>query len=62
MNMWTGLTMLAAAVTLILIGRPNREGIHPKLLRFEAAVVLYPPVILTLAVFGAAAVISELTK
>lgn len=60
MNMWTGAAMLAIAAMLIFIGRPNRAGEHPKFLRFEAALVLYPPIILSFIGLGAAAVISDL--
>ncbi|WP_439409702.1 hypothetical protein ACNJX9_17370 [Bradyrhizobium sp. DASA03076] len=52
--------MIAAAAVLILIGRPNRAGEQPKFLRFEAAVVLYPPVILSFLGLGAAALMSGL--
>ena len=49
--------MLALAAFLIFIGRPDRAGEHPKFLRFEAALVLYPPLILGFIALGAAAVI-----
>lgn len=52
--------MLAAAATLVLIGRPNRAGEHPRFLRFEAALVLYPPIVLSVIALGAAAFISGL--
>lgn len=57
MNLWTGFLMLALAAFLIFIGRPDRAGEHPKFLRFEAALVLYPPLILGFIALGAAAVI-----
>ena len=60
MNVWTGIAMLAIAGILIFIGRPNRAGEHPKFLRFDAALVLYPPVILSFIGLGAAALISGL--
>ena len=41
MNMWTGLAALLVGLFLIWIGRPDRNGIHPRFLRFEAALVLY---------------------
>jgi hypothetical protein len=60
MNLWTGLVMLTVAVILIVIGRPNKAGEHPKFLRFGAALVLYPPFILVFIALGLAAVISGL--
>lgn len=60
MNMWAGVAMLAIAAILILIGRPNKAGEHPKFLRFSAAVVLYPPIVLVFVSLGAAALISGL--
>jgi hypothetical protein len=59
MNLWSGIAMLAIAAVMIWIGRPNKEGVHPKFLRFNAALVLYPPIILAFAAMGAAAVISS---
>ncbi|MET4278786.1 hypothetical protein ABIB68_007167 [Bradyrhizobium sp. F1.2.2] len=60
MNVWTGAAMLAIGAILIVIGRPNRAGEPPRFLRFGAALVLYPPLILTFVALGAAAVISGL--
>ena len=60
MNLWTGLVMLAVAAILIVIGRPNKAGEHPKFLRFGAALVLYPPFILVFIALGAAGLISGL--
>ncbi|TYO65761.1 hypothetical protein FXV83_15205 [Bradyrhizobium hipponense] len=60
MNVLTGVAMLAIAAILVYIGRPNRAGEHPKFLRFEAALVLYPPIVLIFAGLGAAALISGL--
>jgi hypothetical protein len=52
MNLWTGIAMLGIAAVLIWIGRPDKAGVHPSFLRFEAALVLYPPVILALPRWG----------
>lgn len=60
MNMWTGIAMLAVAAILIVAGRPNKAGEHPRFLRFKAALILYPPIILSFIALGAAAVISGL--
>ena len=54
--------MLVAAFLLIWVGRPNKAGVHPRFLRFDAALVLYPPVILAFTAMGAAAVISSIWK
>src|SRR6478672_2349728 len=42
MNLWTGILMLAIAGILIFIGRPDKTDEHPRFLRFNAALVLYP--------------------
>jgi hypothetical protein len=60
MNLWTGIAMLVFAAVLIWVGRPNKEGVHPKFLRFSAATVLYPPIILVFIAQGFAAVFSSL--
>jgi len=62
MNLWTGIAMLGIAAVLIWIGRPDKAGVHPSFLRFEAALVLYPPVILAFTAMGLAAVISSIWK
>ena len=60
MNVWSGLALLAVALVLILLGLPKADGMHRKFLRFDAAMVLYPPLILTFLALGAAAVVSSL--
>ncbi|MGY4325653.1 hypothetical protein ACVWWG_000067 [Bradyrhizobium sp. LB7.2] len=60
MNILIGAAMLALAGILIFIGLPNRTGEQPKFLRFEAALVLYPPMILSFIELGTAALISGL--
>ena len=62
MNLWTGIAMLVIALLLIFFGRPNQNGVHRRFLRFSAAMVLYPPVILVFIALGAAAVIDLPTK
>jgi hypothetical protein len=62
MNLWTGIAMLAAAIFLIIVGRPDKAGMHRRFLRFDAALVLYPPIILALIGLGMAAVISGLSS
>ncbi len=62
MNLWTGIAALVIAVVLIGVGRPDKAGVHPRFLRFDAALVLYPPVILALTAMGVAAVVSSIWK
>ena len=40
------IVLFAIAVALIYVGRPAQDGESPSFLRFHAAVVLYPPVVL----------------
>ena len=62
MNVWTGLAMLVLAVFLVVVGCPGKDGVHPKFLRFNAALVLYPPIILIFLALGIAAIVSDLAK
>lgn len=62
MNLWTGILMLVIAVGLVFVGRPNKEGAHPRFLRFDAAMVLYTPVILVFFALGTAAIITGLVR
>jgi hypothetical protein len=59
MDFTVGLAILLCAAALIYLGRPDGEGNSPRFLRFGAALVLYPPVILVVIAFGAAEVISS---
>ncbi len=36
MNLYTGIAMLAVALLLIWVGRPDKAGVHPSFLRFHA--------------------------
>jgi hypothetical protein len=60
MNLWAGIAMVVFAALLIWVGRPNKEGVHPKFLRFSAATVLYPPIILVFIAMGIAAISTSL--
>lgn len=60
MDVTIGVSLIAVAVLLVFIGRPNRSGQHPRFLQFEAAMVLYPPVIMIFAVMGMAEIITSL--
>jgi hypothetical protein len=46
-----GVVVIAAGLLLIFIGMP-RHGEQPRFLRFEASLVLYPAVIITLLAMG----------
>ena len=48
-----GAAFVIVAVVLVFIGMP-RHGESPRFLRFEASVVLFPPVIMTFLAMGAA--------
>ncbi len=60
MSILLGIALLAAAVLLIWLGLPDRQGVHRRFLRFSSAQVVYPPVILALIALGSAALISHL--
>jgi hypothetical protein len=62
MNLYTGIAMLVVALILIWAGRPDKSGVHPSFLRFHAALVLYPPIIIVFLALGMAAVVSSLLK
>lgn len=57
-----GAVLVLVAVGLIFIGRPNKAGQHPPFLRFDASLVLYPPVILVFVAMGLAEVITGLVS
>lgn len=54
-----GASLFALGVLLIFVGLP-KKGVHPRFLRFPAALVLYPPVILVSLALGAAELVSSL--
>ena len=54
MNFGIGLATVGLALALIYFGMPDKEGKSPRFLRFHAALVLYPPVVLIACAFGAA--------
>jgi hypothetical protein len=62
MNLWTGNAMWTIALILILLGCPDRNGVHRRFLQFSSAQVLYPPIILAFAAMGTAAVIGSIWK
>lgn len=57
-----GIVLLAIAVGLIFIGRPNKAGVHPRFLQFDAALVLFPPVVIVFVAGGFAELIAGLLR
>ena len=53
----SGLALLGVGLFLIFMGLPNKAGESPRYLRFHAATMLYPPVILAFLVAGIAQLI-----
>ena len=53
MNFGIGLLLLSLAALLVYLGRPDKDLNSPRFLQFNAALVLYPPVILVVLAFGA---------
>lgn len=47
--------LFVAAAVLMYLGLPNRAGESPRFLRFQAAPLLYPPLIIALLVGSLAA-------
>ena len=57
-ELWIGIVLLVIGAGLIFIGLPDKDGVSPRFLRFEAAVVLYPPLVMIFLVGGAAELIA----
>ena len=57
-----GALLLAVAAALIFIGLPNKSGVSPRFLRFEAAMVLYPPVVMVFLAAGVAELVTGLLR
>lgn len=53
-----GLVLLVIAGGLLFIGLPNKAGVSPRFLRFEASLVLYPPLVLVFIAGGVAELIA----
>lgn len=60
MELAIGFGMLVIAVVLIYAGLPDKHGSSPRFLRFGAASVLYPPLILVFIALGSAQVVFSL--
>ena len=52
-----GVVMLIIGGALIFIGLPNKAGVSPRFLRFDASLVLYPPLVLVFLAGGFAELI-----
>ena len=61
MHLAIGVILLAVTAALAFIGFPKRNGDSPRFLQFEAAVVLYPPLIMITVVMGTAEIITGLS-
>lgn len=57
-----GVALLAIAAGLIFVGLPDKAGVSPRFLRFDAALVLYPPLVLAFLVGGVAELISAFLR
>jgi hypothetical protein len=57
-NISLGLVMFAFGVFLVFIGMPKR-GVTPRFLRFDAALVVYPAVVLAFLAMGTAMMLSS---
>jgi hypothetical protein len=54
-----GVVMVAVGVLLVFIGMP-KHGVTPRFMRFDAAMVVYPPLVLTFLAFGTALILRSL--
>ena len=61
-NFGIGLLLLSLAALLVYLGRPDKDLNSPRFLQFNAALVLYPPVILVVLAFGATELIYALLE
>ena len=50
------------AAGLLFVGKPDRNGASPRFLRFEAAPIIYPPIILAFLAMGAANLIWSIAR
>lgn len=57
-----GAVSLAIAAVLIFLGWPSKSGESPRFLRFQAAMVVYPPIILVFLVGGIAELVTALLR
>lgn len=57
MELTIGIVLVAMAIALIVLGLPDRQGNSPRFLRFSAASVLYPPLVLVFIALGTAEIV-----
>lgn len=58
-NLVIGLALFAVGGGLLFLGLP-KNGVSPRFLQFEAAMILYTPIILVFLAAGAAEIITAL--
>ena len=61
-ELWIGVVLLVIAAGLIFIGLPDKDGVSPRFLRFDAALVVYPPFIMIFLVGGVAELIAAFLR
>jgi hypothetical protein len=54
--------LFGIAAGLLFVGMPDRSGASPRFLRFAAAPVIYPPIILALLAIGLANLIASIAR
>ena len=52
----------AIAAGLLFFGMPDRGGVSPRFLRFDAAPIIYPPLILVFLAVGAANLVASIGR
>ena len=52
--------LLLIGFTLYWIGMPNKQGVNPRFLQFEAAQVIYPVIALAFVAMGLAGIIATI--
>ncbi len=56
---FSGVSLLIG-VALYWFGMPNKQGVNPRFLQFDAAQVIYPVIALSFVTFGVAGVIATI--
>lgn len=52
--------LLLIGLSLYWIGMPNKQGVNPRFLQFEAAQVIYPVIALAFVAIGLAGIIATI--
>jgi hypothetical protein len=58
----TSVLSIALAAGLLFVGKPDRNGASPPFLRFAAAPLIYPPIILAFLATGVANLIASIAR